>query len=150
MSRREPVRLVGWALLAVAVSGWLALVEIFWLPLRVGGVLVPLSVVAAAVGNLLIVSGVRRLSGSGLIAVLPAITWLVVAVAGMIRRPEGDLIIVGGGATGVVNLAFLLVGVVAAAFAAGRALSGPGRPPVRRVDAAPARRPAGSGTGGAR
>ena len=86
MSRLEPVRLIGWALAAVGVSAWLALVEVFWLPLRVGGVLVPVSVVAAAVGNLLIVGAARRLSGSGLVAVLPAITWLVVAVAGMIRR----------------------------------------------------------------
>ena len=150
MSRLEPVRLVGWALVAVVVSGWLALVEVFWLPLRIGGVLVPVSVVAAAVGNLLIVGTARRLSGSGLVAVLPAVTWLVVAVAGMIRRTEGDLLIVGGGATGVVNLAFLLVGVLAAAFASGRALSGPRRPPVRSTGRAGARRPAGSGTGGAR
>ena len=48
---------------------------------------------------------------------------------------------------GVVNLAFLLCGVLAAAFAVGRALGGP-RPPVTR-DAAPAAR-AGSGSGGAR
>ena len=43
----------------------------------------------------------------------------------MIRRPEGDLLITGGGATGVVNLAFLLLGVLAAAFAVGRVLGGP-------------------------
>ncbi|MGZ4548802.1 MAG: DUF6113 family protein [Blastococcus sp.] len=93
----------------------------------------------------------RRLSGSGVVAVLPAVTWLVVVVAAMMRRREGDLLIVGGGDTGVVNLAFLLVGVVAAAYAAGRALAEPRRPPVSPApDAAGAAARTGSGSGGAR
>lgn len=119
------VRTAGWAVLGLLVAGWLALVEVFWLPLRVGGFLVPVSVLAAVVGNLMIVGAVRRLSGSGGAAVLPAVAWLAVVVPAMIQRPEGDLIIVGGGAPGVVNLGFLLLGVVAAAVAVGRALSGP-------------------------
>ena len=61
------------------------------------------------------------------------------AVAASIRRPEGDLLITGGGFSGFVNLAFLLLGVVTAAFAVGRVL------------AAPVSRPrSGSGSGGAR
>jgi hypothetical protein len=132
--------------LVVVVALWLALVEAFWLPLRIGGVLIPVSVVAAVVGNLLMPRLALRLSGSRLVAGLTGVAWLVVVVAGMIRRPEGDLIITGGGATGVVNLAFLLCGVLAAAFAVGRALGGP--PPVRHGEAAPVR--AGSGSGGAR
>ena len=68
----------------------------------------------------------------------------------MIRRPEGDLILTGGGATGVVNLAFLLLGVLAAAFAVGRALGGPRPPAVSPDDRLPDPRPAGSGSGGAR
>src|SRR5215203_1869192 len=114
----------------VVVAGWLALVEVFWLPLRVGGLLVPLSLVAAVVGNLLLPAAALRFSGSRLVAVLPAVAWLVVAVAAMIRRPEGDLVMTGGGATGVLNLAFLMLGVVAAAFSVGRVLGGPRRPPV--------------------
>jgi hypothetical protein len=144
----------GWAVLAVLVAGWLAVVEVFWLPLRVGGVLVPVSVVAAVVGNLLVVRAARWLSGSGVVALLPAVAWVVVVVAAMIRRPEGDLLIVGGGDTGVVNLGFLLVGVVAAAFAAGRALAEPRRASVSRRDEAGAAGQApdrtGSGSGGAR
>jgi len=140
---------VGGGALAVVVAVWLAVVEVFWLPLRIAGVLVPLSVVVAVVANLLLPRLALRLSGSRLVAVLTGVAWLVVVVAGMIRRPEGDLLITGGGATGVVNLAFLLLGVLAAAFAVGRALGGPVRRPVS-PDGAPARRPAGSGTGGAR
>jgi hypothetical protein len=81
--------------------------------------------------------------------VLPALVWAAVAVGGSLRRPEGDLLITGGGATGTVNLAFLLLGVVAAAFGAGRVLAGPRpvRPPAPSP-VSPER--AGSGTGGAR
>jgi hypothetical protein len=121
---------VGWGLGAVAVAGWLALVEVFWLPLRVGGVLVPLSVVVAVVGNLLLPVAALRYSGSRPVAVLPALVWLVVALGAMIRRPEGDLVMTGGGATGVVNLAFLMIGVLAAAFSVGRVMGGARRPPV--------------------
>jgi hypothetical protein len=135
-----------WALTAVIVAGWLALVEVFWLPLRLGGVLVPLSVPVAVVANLLLPAAALRFSGSRLIAVLPAVTWLVVAVAAMIRRPEGDVVMTGGGASGVVNLAFLMLGVLAAAFSVGRVLGGPRQPPVR-AETVPAPDPAGSGTG---
>jgi len=138
---------VCWALAAVVVAGWLALVEVFWLPLRVGGVLVPLSIVAAVVANLLLPTAALRLSGSRLVAVLPAVVWLVIAIAAMVRRPEGDLVMNGVGLSGVVNLAYLLLGVLAAAFSVGRVL-GPRRPPVR-PGGVPALDPAGGGTGGA-
>jgi hypothetical protein len=149
MSRRRPAERMAGGLLTLVVAVWIALVEVFWLPLRVGGVLLPVSVVAAVVANVLLPQLALRLSGSRLVAALTGVAWLVVVVAAMIRRPEGDLIITGGGATGVVNLAFLLLGVLAAAFAVGRALGGPRRPPVSPDDV-PARRPAGSGSGGAR
>jgi hypothetical protein len=130
-----------WALTAVVLAAWLALAEVFWLPLRVGGVLVPVSVVVAVVGNLLLPAAALRLSGSRLVAVLPAVPWLVVAVAAMVRRREGDLVMSGAGALGAVNLAFLMLGVLAAAFAVGRVLGGPRRPPVGSDDVAA---PAGS------
>jgi hypothetical protein len=137
----------GWGLLAVLGGGWLALVEVFWLPLRLGSVVFPVSVLAAVVGNLLLVDAAHRLSGSRVVGVLPAVTWLVVAVAAMTRRPEGDLVLTGGGVTGAVNLIFLLLGVTAAAVAVGRALAGPARRPVSREAA---RDRAGSGSGDAR
>ena len=84
-------------MVAVAVAAWLALVEVFWLPLRVGAVPVPLSVLAAVAGNLLLVRLAYRLSGSRAVAVLPAVVWLVVALGATVRRPEGDLVLIGGG-----------------------------------------------------
>jgi hypothetical protein len=147
---RRVTELAWSAFSVVLVAGWLALVEVFWLPLRVAGVLVPISVVAAVVGNLLLVGTALRLTGSRLVAVLPAVTWLGVTLAAMDRRPEGDLILIGTGALGVVNLAFLLLGVLAAAFAVGRALAGPVRRPTVPPGPDPAPHPAGSGSGGAR
>ena len=140
---------LGWGLVMTVVAAWLALVEVFWLPLRVAGVLVPLSVLVAVIGNLLVPPAALRLSGSRLVAVLTAVLWVVVAVAAMMRRPEGDLVMLGTGAAGVVNLAFLMLGVLAAAFSVGRVLGGARRRPVR-PEAVPAPDPAGSGTGGAR
>jgi hypothetical protein len=119
------IRRLGAALLVTVLAAWLALVEVFWLPLRVFGVPVPVSVVAAVVGNLLLVGLAARLTGSRLGAVLPAVVWLVVAVGASLRRPEGDLLLIGGGVLGFLSLAFLLAGVVAAAFAVGKVLAGP-------------------------
>ena len=62
-ARMRALRLVGWAALAVLVAAWLALVEVFWLPWRLGGVPVPVSLPAAVAGNLLLVGAARRLSG---------------------------------------------------------------------------------------
>ena len=128
---------VSWGLIALVVAAWLALAEVFWLPLRVGGVLVPVSIVVAVVGNLLLPTAALRLSGSRLVAVLAVVPWLVVAVAAMVRRPEGDLVMSGSEALGAVNLAFLMLGVLAAAFSVGRVLGGPRRPSVS-ADEAPA------------
>ncbi|RZU30387.1 hypothetical protein [Blastococcus saxobsidens] len=136
--------LAGWALAAVLVAGWLAVVEVFWLPLRVGGVPVPVSVLAAVVGNVLLVRAALRVSGSRLVAAVPALVWLVVVVAAMGRRPEGDLVItIGTGGYTVVTTAFLLLGVLAAAFSVGTAMGGGPRP------VSSPRAPTGSGSGGA-
>ena len=141
MSPLQVLDRVGWAVVALLVGGWLALAEVFWLPLRIGGVLVPISILVAVVGNLVLPSLLMRASGSRLVAVLPAAVWLVVAVTAMSRRPEGDVVLLGTGALGTLNLVFLLLGVLAAAVAVGRTLGA--RQPVTPRDRA------GSGTGGA-
>ena len=123
--------LLGWAVAALLTAAWLAVVEVLWLPLRVGGLLLPVSVVAAVVGNLLLVGTAFRWSGSRVVAVLPALAWLVVAIGATRRRHEGDLLVVGTGALGYVGLAFLLLGVVAAAFAVGKVLAAPRRQPAQ-------------------
>ena len=118
------VALLGWGLLSVAVAAWLSIVEVLWLPLRAGRVLIPVSVVAAVVGNLVLVFLAHRISRSRVVAALPAVVWLVIALAASQRRPEGDLLLLGGGTAGAVNLAFLLLGVLSAAFAVARVVAG--------------------------
>jgi hypothetical protein len=122
MSRRRSWVTAGRGLVVLVVAAWLALVEVFWLPLHLLGVPFPLSVVAAVAGNMLLPSLAVGWSGSRLVAVLPGITWLGIALAAMVRRPEGDLILTGTGTTGVVGLVFLLVGALAAAVATGSVL----------------------------
>ena len=93
----------GWAagVLAVVVAVWLALVEVFWLPLRIGGVLFPRLGRRGGRGQPAAAAGWHcALAGRGWPPRSPGWRWLVVVVAGMIRRPEGDLLITGGGATG--------------------------------------------------
>jgi hypothetical protein len=120
---RPLAAMAGWGLLTVVVAGWLALVEVFWLPLRIGGVPVPVSILGAVVGNVLLVRAALLISGSRVVASLPAVVWLVVAFAAMGRRAEGDLVITSGG----VNLAFLALGLLAAALAVGLVLGGAAR-----------------------
>lgn len=156
MTGRRP-EAVAWAVVAVLVAGWLAVVQVFWLPLRVAEVPVPLSVVAAVTGNLLLPAAAHRLSGSRAVGVLPVLVWAVVVVAAMARRPEGDLVLTGAGAVGTANLFFLLLGGTAATFSVGRLLgAGPARRPVRPRPPPPGREgpapaaPAGRRSGGAR
>ncbi|MFP5369265.1 MAG: hypothetical protein ACLGI3_00725, partial [Actinomycetes bacterium] len=108
--RSEGVLIAGRAVSVVVAALWLALVEVFWLPLRVAGVLLPVSIAAAVIGNLLLVDLALRATGSRLVAVLPALAWAGVVITAMGRRPEGDLVLAGGGALGGVNLAFLVLG----------------------------------------
>lgn len=139
------LRLLGWGLVGVVLAAWLAAVEVFWLPLRVGSVPVPVSLLAAVVGNLLLPAWVHRRSGSRLVGLLPVLVWAAVAVGAAVRRPEGDLLISGATtASSVVGLGFLLLGVLAGSFSLGRLLS---RPVVRPGSAV---EPAGGGGGGAR
>jgi hypothetical protein len=140
------LQLTAWSVLSISVAGWLAVIEVLWLPLRVRGVLVPVSVVAAVVGNLLLVELALRWSRSRAVALLPALTWVAVAVAASMRRPEGDLLLIGSGGLGAVGLAFLGLGVLAAAVAVGRALAHRSPSSAGRVSSGRA----GSGSGGAR
>jgi hypothetical protein len=149
MSGRRRAALLGWGVAAVVVPAFLALVEVLWLPLRAGPVPLPVSVVAAVVGNPLLVTLAHRLSGSRLVAVLPSAAWLAVVLRASVPRPEGDLLLVGGGTLGVLTLVFLGLGLVAAMVGLGRVLGSAarGRRPGVPV---PVRAPSGSGTGGAR
>lgn len=104
----------------VVLAGVCAVVEVFYLPLRVGSVLVPASVLAAIAGNIAFTRLTYAVTGSVAAALMPAAVWLAVIGRAAVARPEGDLLITdGGSSTGiaVVNLAFLILGALALAYA---------------------------------
>ena len=86
----------------------------FLVPLRVGGVPVPVAVVLAVVANLVLGTQAGRLYGrTG--AALPGVVWFAIAGTLQARRPEGDLIVVGT----LTGYAFLLLGSIATAVPVG-------------------------------
>lgn len=102
-------RVVPYALLVV-LAAELAIWEAFLVPLRVAGVLVPVAVVAAVLGNVgLGLAGARLAGGAG--AVVPGLVWVGIATLLGTRRPEGDLVVPGT----PVGLAFLVAGLLSSA-----------------------------------
>ena len=94
--------------LALLLAVWGA----FLVPLRWGTVVLPVSWVVAAAGNLVLGRvGARLLGRPG--AIGPGVVWLVVALTLGSKRSEGDLIVPGT----TPGLVYLLVGAVAGAVA---------------------------------
>lgn len=116
-------------LLVVVLAVLLCLWGAFLVPLRIGTVRLPVSLLIAGAGNLLLGRAGERLAGlPGLL--VPAAVWIVLAVLLGSRRTEGDLVVPGD----VVGTLFLAVGTlgfaVAYATTAGRRASpadAPGR-----------------------
>lgn len=114
--RGEQVRSTAAYALVLVLSLLFAVWGAFLVPLRVFGVLCPVSLVLAAVGNYALGCAGARLHGR-LGAAVPGVLWFLVAAVLQSRRPEGDLVVVAN----VVGLLFLLVGTVAAAVPVGLA-----------------------------
>jgi len=105
------VRVAAGVLISAFAVG-LAVVEAFLVPLRVGTVPLPICVLLAVAGNVVLTKLAVRQTGSIVCGVLQPVLWLVVIVVLSVPRAEGDLI-VPGSATGLV---FLFVGAVAGAY----------------------------------
>jgi hypothetical protein len=102
--------------------GWLAVqaavVECFLVPLHIGRWPLPVSVLAAVVGNVLLARLMARLTGRRTTAALPPVLWLVVVLVLAAPRSEGDLVLPGT----LTGLAFLFLGATAGAFGAAAAI----------------------------
>ena len=109
--------------LVLALALLLALWGAFLVPLKVGTIPVPVSVLLALVGNAALGWWGGRLYGR-LGAAGPGIVWLVVALSLSTQRREGDLVVPGS----AMGLLFLLVGAVASAVALGAARRRRARP----------------------
>ncbi len=111
----------GWAyalvlLLTVLLAVWGA----FLVPLRVGGTLVPVSLVIAVVGNVGVGRAASRLAGSSG-ALGAGVVWIALALVLSSRRAEGDVVVPGS----PVGLGFLLAGALGSAVAYGAAVLRP-------------------------
>lgn len=102
-----------------------ALLSTFLLPLRVGGVLVPVSLLLAGVGTALLGVVGARVVRARWGAAVPGLLWLVLALVAGSRRTEGDLLIAGGEGTGLATLGLVFLAVGAIGSGAGYALSAP-------------------------
>lgn len=118
----------GWAYaLVLLLTVLLALWGAFLVPFRIGGTLVPVSVVIAVVGNVLLGRAGARVAGSTG-AVVPGLLWVALTLVLSSRRAEGDVVVPGD----AVGLAFLLAGALASALAYGAAVLRPAAGGVRR------------------
>ncbi|MGI8652015.1 MAG: hypothetical protein ACR2I7_04385 [Geodermatophilaceae bacterium] len=114
------------ALIAVAAVQ-LAVLECFFLPLRIGSVPVPLSIPVAVLVNAGLPALAYRLTASRAVAAFPVVVWIAVVIVASVPRPEGDVIVTGTGR----GIAFLILGAVAGAYAVGRLLALPSHPILR-------------------
>jgi hypothetical protein len=110
------------AVVLVAAAVQAAVVESFLVPLHAGRWPVPVAVLAAVAGNVVLARSIVRLTGYRRLAALPPVLWLAVVVVLAAPRPEGDLVVPGT----LTGLAFLFGGATAGAFGAATAIM-PGR-----------------------
>ncbi|MDQ2796819.1 MAG: hypothetical protein M3Y06_06605 [Actinomycetota bacterium] len=107
---------IAWLGVAVVVGvGVLAgVLECELVPLYVGGTVFPIAVVGALVSNIVLPRMARSLVPTTVAAVLPFLGWLaVIIVFGAGSRPEGDVILPGGGALAYVSYGVMLGGALA-------------------------------------
>lgn len=116
---------------------WLALVELFFLPLYVGGIAAPVSVLLAAVATPWLVSQAGavadRIGLSARVAAVPLGLWLATVIGFGLFGPGGDTVLLLDWR----GLALVVAGTVPGAIALGLALGRSGRARIvdaRRVD----------------
>lgn len=114
---REPVA-AGWiewtgvALLCLAAV-LAAVLEALLVPLYIGGVIAPVAVLMAVASNVALPNLAHRLVARPLAAGLPFAAWLVVIFGfGVVARPEGDVILPGGGPEEWVSYGVMLGGAL--------------------------------------
>jgi len=98
-----------------------AVLEALYVPLRIGRVVLPVSVLAAIVLNAFLPRLMYAATGSRPTAALPIIAWLAVVIVLALPRPEGDVVMPGTW----VGLAMLFLGAAAAAWGVSRVMSLP-------------------------
>jgi hypothetical protein len=97
------LKIIG-GLVAVVATVATALVEIFYAPLRIGGVLVGASVVLAVVANVALVRFTVAATGAKAVALLPPVIWFGLMMVASNRRTEGDILLAGENWVGLTTI----------------------------------------------
>jgi hypothetical protein len=125
-ARLTPAAVAGIVLLCAAAILAAAL-ELFLVPLRQGATMAPVSVLFAAVGNVALPRLGRSFADRTGAMVAPFLAWLVpMVLLALTDRPEGDVIVPGGGGEQWVYYLALLAGGIAGMVTV--AISGARRP----------------------
>jgi hypothetical protein len=110
----------------VVVAVWgaivVALYGAFLTPLRWGAALVPMALVLAVLGNLLLIRYAYEVSGNRWLALVPGGIWLVVSFTAAGRTTEGDLVLLQSNWVATV---YLFAGAGTIAVAAYRLMNRP-------------------------
>ncbi len=119
-----------WALVGLlsACAVLAGVLEVLFIPLYVGSVLVPVVIVFAILGNVLLPLGAHSVVRATGAAVLPFVSWLVpVLVLPLFPRSDGDVLVLGGGAQQWTFYGVVLLGC-AAGFGTIVRVTSPARP----------------------
>lgn len=103
------------AVVSLCASAMLAaVIELFLVPLYAGKTIVPIAVLIAVASNVVLPRLGRAVMATTAAAVLPFVSWLLVVVAvGWFARPEGDVVLPGGGGAEWVGFAVTFGGALA-------------------------------------
>lgn len=101
-------------LLFVLIAVLAATITVLLVPLRVGTTIAPLSVLLAALTNVMLPVLARRVVDNLLAAIAPVAAWLITVFVLAQGRPERDVLLVGSGTLALVFYAMFGAGVVAA------------------------------------
>jgi hypothetical protein len=118
-----PVLRVAGGVVAVLLAALSALLEVFFSPLRAGGVPVGVSVVLAVAVNYLLPRFTVAVTGKGWAALLPPLVWFALIMVAAGRRNEGDVLLGNW-----VGLATIFAGSLAFAAGGYRLMLPPSRP----------------------
>lgn len=97
----------------------LATVELLYLPLRVGAVPFPITVLLAAVSTPWLVRNTAELGGPRTLPAIPLVVWLLVIGVLGVGGPGGDVLLAADWRSGML----LVAGTLPAAVALGRAMA---------------------------
>lgn len=115
---RRGVDLV-WRIVGGIAATWggavFAALEVFLVPLRIGGVRAPITLLLVVVSNLVLMAFARRATGNRLVALFPGLAWFVVTIVFSGQTVEGDTVLLGGD---WVPMVLLLVGAASIAVGA--------------------------------